>query len=394
MFELIPHGTKIPFMKYKWLMAIFSIVLTLGSLVCIVKMGFNFGVDFAGGIELVVKIPQPDTDATERVRATFEGLGIKDASVQEFGTKSDKPASEYIIHFASDFTDEVLARGRLETALSPLSQGGEKLVVGFRFTGMEKAYLTLSKPVPFAQLNQTIRETSFGLLKLTNFEIFGRESSNEYQLTFQSISGLIQTQLEKTFTSAAGEKPRIEKVDFVGAKVGKDLKTSALLSLIITAVLIFLYIFIRFDLVYAPGVVFSLIHDVAITAGFFSFLRLDFDLTVVAALLTLAGYSINDTIIVYDRIREVARYLKGKSFEDIINISVNQTLSRTIITSGTVFISALSLWLWGGPVLHGFSFALLIGVVVGTYSSVFVAAPAILFTNWLKDRDSRIKKAA
>jgi preprotein translocase subunit SecF len=394
MFEIIPHGTKIPFMKYKWLMIAFSVIATLTSIYFILSKGFNYGVDFAGGIELVIKIPQPEADATEKVREAFKQMGIKDSSVQEFGTKTDRPATEYIVHFAADFADEKAVRLQVESALQPLTNAGEKLVSNFRFTGMEKAYLTLSRNVPFPQLQAAIKSIPFGLLKLTQVEVFGRESSNEYQLTFQSVSGLIQTELEKIFKSPSGENAKIEKVDFVGAKVGKDLKLSALLSLLITTILVFLYIFIRFDLVYAPGVVLSLIHDVAITAGFFSFLRVDFDLTVVAALLTLAGYSINDTIIVYDRIREVARYLKGKSFEDVIDISVNQTLSRTIITSGTVFISALSLWLWGGPVIHGFSFALLIGVIVGTYSSVFVAAPAILFTNWLKDRDSRMKKAA
>jgi preprotein translocase subunit SecF len=394
MFEFIPTGTKIPFMKYKWLMAFFSTLLTLGSVVVMLTKGFNFGVDFAGGIELVIKLPQHGANDTQKLREVFEKMGIKDASVQEFGEKNDKPEAEYIVHFPSDLADETLVRSRIEQALQPFGQTGEKVVVGFRFTGLEKAYLTTSKQIPFKDLDSAVRNAKFGLLELTNFESFGRESSNEFQLTFRSVSSLIDAGLQRDFPEINGVKPAIEKVDFVGAKVGKDLKLSALLSLIVTAILVFLYIFIRFDLVYAPGVVLSLIHDVTITAGCFAFFRFDFDLTVVAALLTLAGYSINDTIIVYDRIREVARYLKGKSFEEIIDISANQTLSRTIITSGTVFLTALSLYIWGGPVIHGFAFALLVGVVVGTYSSVFVAAPAILFTTWLRERDSRIKKAA
>ncbi|MDB5038990.1 MAG: Protein-export rane protein SecF [Bacteriovoracaceae bacterium] len=394
MFELIPTGTKIPFMKYKMLMILFSSILTFTSLYFILTRGFNFGVDFAGGIELVVRLPKGTTNGAEKLRKSFARIGIKDASVQEFGSQKDKAQEEYIIHFAADFADENVLRNTIEGALSSYAQPGEKLVTGFRFTGLEKAYLTLSKPIPFEELKKQMKNISFGLLEVTNFETFGREASNEYQFTFQSISGLVQRELVKDFPANDGDQVSIQKVDFVGAKVGKDLKLSALLSLFITAVLIFVYIFIRFDLVYAPGVVLSLIHDVTITAGFFSFFRIDFDLTTVAALLTLAGYSINDTIIVYDRIREVAKHLKGKSFEEIINISANQTLSRTIITSGTVFLTALSLWIWGGPVIHGFAYALLIGVIVGTYSSIFIAAPAILFTNWIREREPRTKKAA
>lgn len=393
MFEFIPSGTKIPFMKFKMPMAIFSLVLTFGGFYFMATKGFNFGVDFKGGVEMIIKIPESAEPNAQKLRNAFEKMGIKEASVQEFGTRIEKNAGEYIIHFAADFADPLVVRARIEEALKKSQNTKESPVANFKFTGLEKAYLTLKNPIPFNELKAAVSQVSFGLLELTDFQAFGRESSNEYQLSFQNISAYVQRELSKDFQSAGGQVA-IEKVDFVGARVGSDLKFSALMSLILTAILIFFYIFIRFDLVYAPGVVLSLIHDVTITAGIFALYGLDFDLTVVAALLTLAGYSINDTIIVYDRIREVAGIYKGKRFEEIIDISVNQTLSRTIITSGTVFLTALALWIWGGPVIHNFSTALLVGVVVGTYSSIFVAAPTILFTNWLKHKDSGMKKAA
>jgi preprotein translocase subunit SecF len=185
------------------------------------------------------------------------------------------------------------------------------------------------------------------------------------------------------------------KVDFVGAKVGSDLRASALLSLLIMAALIFVYIFVRFDLVYAPGVVLALVHDVLITAGFFAMTGRDFDLTIVAALLTLAGYSINDTIVVYDRIREVAGSMRGKAFTEIINLSINQTLGRTIITGGSTFMATLALWYWGGPVIHGFATAILLGIIIGTYSSIFVAAPTILWSQKILGRaESKTTRAA
>ncbi len=396
MFQIIPNGTKIPFMKFKIPMMIASVAVTLASFYVMATKGFNFGVDFRGGVEMVIKLPQAGGHDAEKLRASFEKMGIRDASVQAFGTQLEKREAEYIVHFAADFSEPTLIEPQIEKSLVRFAGPGEKIVKEFKFTGLEKAYLTLSKPVPLEDLKASIKAIKFGILELLDFSPFGREASNEYQLTFQNISTFVSRELNKDFSGANIEGQggvAIERIDFVGARVGSDLKLSALLSLLITAILIFIYIFIRFDLVYAPGVVLSLVHDVAITAGIFSLLRIDFDLTTVAALLTLAGYSINDTIIVYDRIREVANFLKGKRFEEIIDMSVNQTLSRTIITSGTVFLTAFALWMWGGPVIHGFATALLIGVIVGTYSSVFIAAPTVLFTNGLKQKD-RLKKAA
>ncbi|MBN8555321.1 MAG: protein translocase subunit SecF [Deltaproteobacteria bacterium] len=393
MFELIPYGTKIPFMKYKFLMVAFSVIMSALSLYFIITKGFNYGVDFSGGVQIVLSLPADSPHDVERLRKSLESLGIKEVSVQSFGTQFEKKDAEYIVHFPGEFTNEAHLRANLEKALQ--GSPSNPRVAAFRFVGMERAYFTLLKDTPIDQVRAAVKTLPFGILELVDVQPFGRETSNEYQMNFKSIQETLKAALTKDFPSASQKTIVIEKVDFVGAKVGKDLKLGALLSLIITGLLIFVFIFIRFDLNYAPGVVVAGVHDVLITAGAFSYFGFEFDLTTVAALLTLAGYSINDTIIVYDRIREVSLQLKGKKFEDVIDLAVNQTLSRTIITSLTVFIVSVVMWIYGGPVIHGFSFALCVGIIVGTYSSVFVAAPMILLMeNFTQSRQAKARRAA
>lgn len=395
MFELIPSGTKIDFMKYRWLMVVFSVAMTGISIFFIATKGFNYGVDFAGGVQIVMNLPADSDQSDEKLRKSLESLGIENVSVQSFGTQFDKKVGEYMVHFPAEFANESKMFSEVERAFSGSAAAKEKTVASFRFVGLEKAFLTLTKEMSLEAVKSAVGQVKFGLLKLVDVAKFGRDTSHEYQLTFQSVGLTLQTALAKDFVSPSGAEIKIQKVDFVGAKVGKDLKLSAILSLLITAVLIFVYIFVRFDLTYAPGVVVAGVHDVLITAGCFSLLGFEFDLTTVAALLTLAGYSINDTIIVYDRIREVSVDMKGKRFSDIINLATNQTLSRTLITSVTVFIVSVVMYVFGGPVIHGFSFALCVGVIVGTYSSVFIAAPMILFMeNFMRGRQVTSRKAA
>ncbi len=383
MFHLIPYNTKIDFMRWRMPMALFSIGATVAALYFIAVKGFNYGVDFAGGVELILRIPAHSGVDVEKVREGIESIGIKSPSVQSFGDTSDKEHRDIMVHFAADFLDEAATKTKVENAFSSLKpadlKAGEALITKFRFVGLEKAYVSFARPLPLEIVQKTLKAIPFGMTQLTEVSPFGRETQNEYQLLFSSVSQVVVDGLTKQLALGDGAKIEALKVDFVGAKVGADLRMAALLSLLITTALVFVYIFVRFDLVYAPGVVAALIHDVVIAAGVFAYSGMEFDLTIVAALLTLAGYSINDTIIVYDRIREVASTMKGKSFSDIINLAVNQTLSRTIITSGLVFLATLALYLKGGPVIHGFALCFLVGIIVGTYSSVFVAAPAVLW---------------
>jgi preprotein translocase subunit SecF len=174
-------------------------------------------------------------------------------------------------------------------------------------------------------------------------------------------------------------KLEIRRIETIGPKVGDELKISAVKAILIALGLVLLYITIRFQWRQGVSAIVALVHDVLVVVGMFSIFDKEFSLTVVAALLTVVGYSLNDTIVVFDRIRENQGKYRKKSFEETINLSITETLSRTLITSGTTLFVVLSLFLLGGEIIHDFAFALLVGVLIGTYSSIYVASPLSVF---------------
>jgi preprotein translocase subunit SecF len=189
----------------------------------------------------------------------------------------------------------------------------------------------------------------------------------------------LSDQIKKGLAAKFGEQAfEVRRVETVGPKVGKDLRRKALLAVIFSTVLMGVYIAFRFEPRFGVGAAVALLHDVLITAGALSLMNMEFDLTVVAALLTITGFSVNDTVIVCDRIRENMRKLRRESLTAIINRSVNETLSRTIVTNGTAIAVVVALLLLGGDVIHAFAFALLVGFIIGTYSSIYIAAPIVL----------------
>ena len=203
----------------------------------------------------------------------------------------------------------------------------------------------------------------------------------------------LTTDVEKASQTAFGAgNYEIRRIEMVGPKVGKDLTRKAILAIIFSWIGILVYVGIRFEFRYALGGIIALVHDVLITITFLSLFDKEFDLNIVAALLTIIGYSINDTIVIFDRIRENARKNIKQSLDDIINASVNQTLSRTILTSFTVFIVLLVLFFFGGQVIHDFTFALIVGTVSGVYSTVFIASPIVLLFEKIRPSGLKRKK--
>jgi len=184
----------------------------------------------------------------------------------------------------------------------------------------------------------------------------------------------------------------IKGVESVGAVVGSDLRRRAALAVGLSFLGMLIYIAFRFKPIYGVAAIVALLHDVGITLGLFAITRKELSLTVIAALLTLVGYSVNDTIVVFDRVRENLRLMRKESLSRILNISINQTLSRTIMTSGVTFLSVLALFLFGGEVLNGFSFTLTVGIIVGTYSSIAIAAPIVDF--WYRSVNQRTGRKA
>lgn len=209
---------------------------------------------------------------------------------------------------------------------------------------------------------------------------FGDEGMTDFLIRFGGEEGK-QGEVADALAKALGEKigpVELERVGFVGPKVGAELQSAGIKAIGIACLLILVYIGFRFSPRYAPGAVVALVHDIVVTSGFFVILGYEFDLTVLAALLAILGYSLNDTIIVYDRIRENLALHTKHDLEEVLNRSVNQTLSRTLLTSGTTLLAVLALLAVGGPIIRPFALAMVIGIVVGTYSSIYVAAPMLL----------------
>jgi preprotein translocase subunit SecF len=212
---------------------------------------------------------------------------------------------------------------------------------------------------------------------------FGPATENEFLINIESgVEDLEQfsDQFKAAFETKFGKDSfEIRRSEAVGPKVGKDLRQKAMLAVLFSCIGMLIYMWFRFELRFGLGAVLGLVHDVLIVMTFLSLTNTPIDLTVVAALLTIVGYSVNDTIIVCDRIRENMPKMTRQKFGDIINVSVNQTLSRTVLTVGTTLLAALALFIFGGGVIHDFAFTMLIGVITGTYSSVFVACPVAIY---------------
>ncbi|MEJ2067342.1 MAG: protein translocase subunit SecF [Deltaproteobacteria bacterium] len=249
---------------------------------------------------------------------------------------------------------------------------------GIDFAGGTLIQVRFSQPVTAGEIRESLKDVGL----TGTIQRFGAEGVGEYLIRLQTsssdlegLSATIKDALAKRFGKDTFE---IRRTEMVGPKVGKDLRRKGLQAIIFALIGILIYISLRFKFRFAVGAVVALAHDVMITVGVFSLTNKEFSLPVLAALLTIVGYSLNDTIVVYDRIRENMGRMRREILEKTINISINETLSRTILTSFTTIIVVLILFLMGGGVIHDFTFALLIGIVVGTYSSIFVASPLVV----------------
>jgi preprotein translocase SecF subunit len=259
----------------------------------------------------------------------------------------------------------------LATVIWLVVHGGPKYSVDF--TGGTMLRIRTSQVVPVDQVRHALDDAGFRGIEMQQMT---GENRNEYLLRMQNagehdLFASVQTAIQK---SNPGVTVDLRGTDKVGPKVGTELRQKAIWAILGSLGGILLYVGIRYQFKYALGAIVALFHDVFVTLGMLCFTGREVSLTVVAALLTIAGYSINDTIVVFDRIRERSKALRKEKHSRVMDIAVNETLSRTIITAFTVFLTALALFIWGGEVLRDFSFAMLVGVVFGTYSSVYVAS--------------------
>lgn len=323
-FELVRSDTRIDFIGKRRITAVLSGGVLLISLVAALVQGVKLGIDFAGGTEIQARFAADvSVDEGDLRQVVDEVPGVEGLSVVRYGQPE---ANEYLLKFQAQ------ALRLAGDGTAPEEGGGAGAAEG--------------------------------------------EGDMDRDVVVR---------ISETLARAFGEHS-FERVEFVGPRVGEELRDDGLMSLLLASLAILAYVTFRFSSRFAPGAIVAALHDLLITAGILVVLGMEFDLRILAAMLAILGYSLNDTIIIYDRIRENLELRTKVDLPEVLNQSVNQTLSRTILTSGSTLVALLSLFFLGGEVIRPFAFTMIVGVLVGTYSSVFIAAPTLLL---LEERSAK-----
>jgi preprotein translocase subunit SecF len=392
--ELIPPGTNFEFIGRRRLW------VTLSALFCGASLALlfinhktrgsmlNWTIDFRGGTEVIFEFSGEKKIGVGDVRTALLGAGIGGAEVSDFAWSKKDAAGQSVQ------ANGVRVRTPEFGAMSEAEADAHKVAFDQKFKDRELLKLSWSGEVLHVRSKRAIAEAEAeAFFKGIGLElrpwgdaaadyVVPAESTGEYNLQF-AVRGL-DAQYQKVLGDAfAGTKVDVVQIYAVGPKAGAQLRNDGIKSLFYAMALIMLYLAFRFDVRYAPGAVLALLHDALLVVGVFALTWTDFSLTTVAALLTVIGYSVNDTVIIFDRVRENVGRLKDKKYERIMNISLNETLGRTILTSSTLLIVTLMMNLLGTGLVRNFAFAMNIGVIVGTYSSIFIASPIAL---WIHNR--------
>ena len=374
--EIIKGRTSFDFIGKRRVAVFVSTVLNLSILIGIAVWGFNFGVDFAGGTVVELKF-QASTDA-EAVREGSTRGGLKEPQVQRIGSTDENSFMLRMGGVTQLSAETEKAAEAAIRALGEVTSVGKDLDNGFinfriKNEGDPEAFLATTK--------KAVEATGMGVASVLKLgEAAG--GARDYQVHSAGMAEKVSAALK---AGMPGAKFEVRRIDYVGPQVGKQLRNKGIMALLYAMLAILVYVAFRFDLKFGPGALVAMVHDVVMVAGYFLVTRREFNLTSIAVLLTVLGYSINDTIVIYDRIREeMARY-KGKPLPEIINIAVNDTLSRTILTSGVTALSLIGLLIFGVGEIFDFAAAMLVGIVVGTYSSVYIASPLVI---WLDERQA------
>ena len=363
------HNLNVDFLGKRKFFYMFSLALFLIGLLNVVFRGLSFGIDFKGGSEIVLQF-EKQIDITQ-VRGNIENIGLGNVEVRTFGGETGALIRTELQELPKDVYPRVVKNVEDEIKI---------IIPNVAFNVVEKTSTSITYSFPNPDTTNLVSER----LLAAGFQSgkVSEEPDNTQIDVSVGISEWIKENLREKIT---GNSFRVIKEDRVGPKVGDELKRDAVIAVFLSLLVILIYLGFRFKFVFAIGAVAALFHDVLITLGLYAALygvipglNLDIDLSVVAAFLTLVGYSINDTVIVFDRVRENMKIHKTLPLMEIINKSINQTMSRTIITAFTTLISVFVLLLLGGDVLRAFAFTLFFGIIIGTYSSIFVASAFVL----------------
>ncbi|HEV3334450.1 MAG TPA: protein translocase subunit SecF [Bryobacteraceae bacterium] len=378
-------NTDFDFLGKKWPFIIASLVLTVAGLASIaMKGGLKYGIDFKGGAQMTVKFATPPP--IDKIRSALSQKIKGDISVQNF-----QGSNEVII--GTELEEErqlnINRQAMADVLTTTFGQPGSGKL---DFNNASKDELAARLRDPLAKAGVPMNEQQLQKLveDLQNFRNTPPRSGliTDFNQA-SSVPGVTPAILNVIRQECYLSPFNIRNVEMVGPRVGAELRNKAVLATLYALAGMLVYIAFRFEWIYGLGAVIACFHDTIITIGLFSLFNKEISMTVIAALLTLVGYSMNDTIVIFDRIRENLKFMRRESLETVMNKAVNQTLSRTIMTSGLTFLTVIALFIWGGPVLHGFSFALVCGIIVGTYSSVFVASPIVLVWHNYADRHKK-----
>ena len=376
------RNSNIDFLSKKWYFIAFSLVFSVaGILSMLFWHGLPLGIDFRGGTLVYVKYSHtPDDNA---VRSQMDRAGLHNVRIQRFGTID---SNEILIDLPLQETSEqALDQGKnqiINALQTNVSAGKPDLnnTSGLSLT----AYLMQKDPLHLG----TDAQQRYSAIAQTIVN-YRDKTKGGVLASFDELKGVAEpavlTSIQQDFfLSDFG----VYQVEIVGPQVGAQLRKQAILATLYSLGGMLIYLAFRFEWIYGVAAVITVFHDTLITLGAFSLTNKPISLTVIAAILTLIGYSNNDTIVVFDRIRENLKLMRREKLSDVVNRSINQTLSRTILTAGLTFLTVLALYLFGGEVLHGFSFALVIGILIGTYSSIAIAAPILVaYQDWRSGRN-------
>lgn len=375
------RNPNIDFLGKKWYFIAFSLIFsTAGVISLFVHRGPNWGIDFRGGTLVYVKFSHVPND--NAIRADMDHAGLHNVRIQTYGAAG----SNEVLIDVPQATDQVALehpKEQVVAALGANAQAGKQdlnnsssLALSSYLLQKDPLHLGTDAPQRYASIAQTVAD-------------FRDKTKGGVLSSFDDLKGSVDPAVlaslqDGFYLSDFG----VYQVEIVGPQVGAQLRRQAFLATAYSLLGMLVYLAFRFEWIYGVAAVITVFHDTLITVGAFSLRDLPISLTVIAAILTLIGYSNNDTIVVFDRIRENLKLMRRETLSDIVNRSINQTLSRTILTAGLTFLTVLALFLFGGEVLHGFSFALVIGILIGTYSSIAVAAPILVaYQDWRSSRN-------
>lgn len=378
--HLIRAHTKFDFLGKRKIALAVSTAINVLSLVGALVFGLNFGIDFEGGIAVQVRAKQ-GTVHLDELRATLGALGVGEVSLQEFGD-----ASTALIRVQRQ-EGNAQCVANAERVMKRRAGDGWTVKPGPDNTGD----IVFAAPGALDAANWRDAVSRVGLTVQERQLPRGNTNTARIDMTPDQRAEWCQQVAIKLVEDTIGDKYELRGTESVGPKIGAELMHSGVIAVLATLAAIAIYVWFRFEWQFGVGALIALLHDVISTLGLFVLLRLDFSLTALAALLTIAGYSINDTVVIFDRVRENMRRYKKLPLLDLLNLSINETLARTLMTSGTVFVAVLALVLFGGPVLYSFSVAMLWGVIVGTYSSIWIASACLVYLN-LRPEQLRISE--